>query len=78
MGILKDIDYREILKEEASIVEQLFAIFANNIKMDDEGNVINEAYASKRAAQWIRLMCRNDSDNPIDNPTFEDWEIDLN
>jgi len=38
-SILKNIDYREMLKTEASLVEQAFAIYANNIEMDDQGKV---------------------------------------
>ncbi len=49
--ILKDIDYREILKTEASLVEQAFAIYANNIEMDNQGKVLNNSHAMKRAAQ---------------------------
>ena len=75
--LLKDIDYREDLKDEASLVEQAFAIFSNNIKMDEKGKVINLTYSMKRAAQWIRFVCRTESDNYEVQPEFEDWEVEL-
>ncbi len=39
--LLKGIDYREDLKEDASILEAVFAIFVNNIKMDENGTALN-------------------------------------
>ena len=75
--LLKNIDYREDLKDEASLVEQAFAIFSNNIKMDENGKVLNLAHSMKRASQWIRLVCREENDNFVVEPEFEDWEIKL-
>lgn len=75
--ILKDVDYREDLKQEASLVEQAFAIFANNIKMDEHGKVLNQTYAMKRAAQWIRFVCTAREDDYKVEPAFEDWEVEL-
>jgi hypothetical protein len=75
--ILKDIDYRELLKTEASLVEQAFAIYSNNIEMDANGKVLNEAHAMKRAAQWIRLVCRSEGEKYEVVPEFEDWETYL-
>ena len=75
--ILKNIDYREDLKEEASLVEQAYAIFANTIKMDENGKVLNQTHAMKRSAQWIRLVCREEGDDYQVEPEFEDWEIEL-
>ena len=75
--LLKNINYREDLKNEASLVEQAFAIFANNIKMDKSGKVLNFNHAMKRAAQWIRFVCREDNDNYQVEPEFENWEVEL-
>lgn len=75
-NILKDIDYREILKDEASLVEQAYAIFVNVIEMDQDGKVMNMEYSMKRAAQWIRLVCREGKDYQVE-PEFEDWETYL-
>ncbi|MEZ4853110.1 hypothetical protein [Flavobacterium sp.] len=76
-NILKGIDYREDLKEEASLVEQAFAIFTNTIKMDENGKVLNQIHAMKRAAQWIRFVCRSENDDYEVEPEFEDWETEL-
>ncbi len=75
--ILKGIDYREILKHEASLVEQAYAIYSNNIEMDGEGKVLNQAHAMKRAAQWIRFACRDSDEEYEVKPDFEDWEVEL-
>lgn len=75
--VLTGIDYREYLKNEASLVETVFAIYSNNIKMDEHGIVLNQSHAMTRAAQWISLVCRKEGgDYPV-IPEFEDWETDL-
>ncbi len=76
-GLLDGIDYREDLKYEASLVESVFAIYSNNIKMDENGKVLNHKHAMTRAAQWIRLVCRKDDDDYQVIPEFEDWETCL-
>ena len=73
-SILADIDYREDLKTEASLVEMVFAIYCNNIKMDKKGNVLNTTYAMKRAAQYIRQVCKGATDDYSVDPPFEEWE----
>lgn len=75
--LLKDIDYREKLKRQPSLVEQAFAIYANNIEMDANGKVLNQTHAMRRAAQWIRLVCRKEGENYQVTPEFEDWETFL-
>lgn len=75
--LLNDIDYREDLKTEASLVETAFAIYTNNIKMDKNGKVLNQTHSMKRAAQWIRLVCRNKDEEYKVEPKFEDWETYL-
>ena len=43
--LLDDIDYiGEILKEESSFAEQAFAIFMNNLELDEDGSVRNYAH----------------------------------
>jgi hypothetical protein len=73
-GILKDIDYRSLLVTEASLVEMAFAIYANNIEFNEEGTVINQTHAMKRAAQYIRSVC---DPSYIVAPKFEDWEVEI-
>lgn len=75
--LLKNINYREDLKNEASLVEQVFAIFINNIKMDESGKVLNLTYSMRRAAQLIRFVCIDENDNYQVEPEFEDWEEEL-
>ena len=75
--LLKNINYRENLKNEASLVEQVFAIFMNNIKMDESGKVLNLTYSMRRAAQSIRFICRDENDSYQVEPEFEDWEEEL-
>lgn len=76
-SILKDIDYREKLKEEASLVEITYAIFSNTIQMGENGKVLNFTHAMKRSAQWIRLVCREEGEDYKVEPKFEDWETAL-
>jgi hypothetical protein len=75
--LLKGIDYREDLKDEASNVEMIFAIYSNNIKMDENGRVLNHIHSMTRAAQWIRMVCRKEGDDYEVKPEFEDWETTL-
>lgn len=75
--LLKDIDYRERFKNEGSLVEKTFAIFSNNIKMDEDGKVLNLQHSMKRASQWIREFCKEKNDTYEVKPEFEDWEIEL-
>ena len=73
--LLKDIDYTgEILRNESSFAERAFAIFMNNLEIDDEGNVLNYKYCENRAAQSIREYFDNTYSV---EPPFEDWEIEL-
>jgi len=72
--ILKDIDYREDLKNEASMVEETYSIYINNLKFDKNGKVLNNIHSMKRAAQFIRSVC---DVNYIVEPDFEQWEIEL-
>jgi hypothetical protein len=72
--ILKDIDYRSILADEGSLMEQAFAIYGNVIELDEHGKVTNNAYAMTRAIKWIRVVC--DPDYIVESP-FQDWELKL-
>lgn len=72
--LLKVIDYIEELKEESSFAEQAFAIFMNNLEVDEDGNVLNYKYCENRAAQYIRRYF--DSSYTVE-PPFENWEIEL-
>ena len=65
--LLEGIDYISVFREEPSLLEMTYAIFANNIEMDENGTVLNAKYAEQRAAQYIREYC--DSDYKA-NPSF--------
>ena len=72
--LLDGIDYISVFREEPSLLETAYAIFANNIEMDGNGVVTNAKYAEMRAAQYIREYC--DPGYAPDKP-LEDWEVEL-
>ncbi len=73
--LLEGIDYTgEVLKEESSFAEQAFAIFINNLEIDEEGNVLNYKHCENRAAQYIREYFDK---NYKAEPPFEFWEMEL-
>jgi hypothetical protein len=63
-----------IIFDEPGAFEQAFAIFANVVEMDENGNLLNSKYAEKRAAQYLRSYL--DPSYKVD-PPFEDWEVNL-
>ncbi|WP_420287303.1 DUF7677 family protein [Flavobacterium psychrophilum] len=71
---LKGIDYLSLYGEEPSAIEQAFAIYANVIELDENGNVLNAKYAEKRATDYIKQYC---DPNFILEPEYEDWETNL-
>jgi len=71
---LTGIDYLSLYGEEPSAIEQAFAIYANVIELDDNGEVLNAKYAEKRATDCLRSYC--DPNFQVD-PPYEDWEIAL-
>lgn len=71
---LKGVDYLSLFGEEPSAIEQAFAIFANVIELDENGNVLNAKYAEKRAVAYIRSYCEPSFKV---EPPYEDWEIEL-
>ena len=54
---LKGVNYLKLFGEEPSAIEQAFAIFANVIELDENGEVLNAKYAEKRAVDYIRSYC---------------------
>lgn len=71
--LLEGIDYISVFKEEPSLLEGAYAVFANNIEMDDEGTVLNAKYA-ELGAQYIRLYC---DPNYVPAPDLDDHECVL-
>ncbi|MGC5704455.1 hypothetical protein J4P02_30060 [Pseudomonas sp. NFXW11] len=72
--LLEGIDYRSGLGDEPSMLEMVYAIFANVLEFDEQGVPLNAKYAEYRAAQYIRSYC--DSGYVV-LPKFEDWEMEL-
>jgi hypothetical protein len=72
--LLKGVNYISLYGTHPSVIEQAFAIFANNIEMSDDGEVLNVEHAEKRATGYIRSFLDN---NYVVNPKFEDWEVEL-
>lgn len=71
---LQGVDYLSLFGDEPSAIEQAFAIYANVIELDSEGNVLNAKHAEKRATDYIKSYC--DSSFEV-TPPYEDWEIEL-
>ena len=72
--LLEGINYLELYGEEPSAIEQAFAIFANVIELDENGEVLNSRYAQKRATDYIRSYC--DPAFEVE-PPYQDWELEL-
>ncbi len=78
-GITKliEVSYLEKMNETPSNVEMMYSVFANNIEMDIEGNIINFDHSVKRAAQFLASCLFDVESKYIVEPPFEDWEIEL-
>lgn len=72
--MLEDIEYLNLYGEDPSAIEMAFAIFANVLEMNSEGEVLNFTYAQKRATDYIKSYC--DSSFKV-IPPFEAWEQEL-
>jgi hypothetical protein len=73
LPLLKGIDYSCIFREPSAL-EAALAIFANVLRFDEHGRVLNAKRAEFRAAQCIRRYV--DRTYVVD-PPFEDWETRL-
>lgn len=74
LDVLGGIDYRPRLMEYGSTLEQVFAVYTNVLRVDENGEVVNDGGAQYRAAQCIRTYC--DPDYKVE-PPFEAWETEL-
>lgn len=72
--ILKNINYFDEFKESPSLLESVYAVFINNLELDENGNVLNEKYAEQRAAQYIKQYCVKDYHA---EPAFSFDEVEL-
>ena len=71
---LKGIDYLPLYGNEPSAIEQVFAIYANVIELDNTGKVLNAKFAKKRVTDYLRAYC--DPSFKVE-PPFQDWEVQL-
>ena len=71
---LEGIDYLRLYGNEPSAIEKAYAIYANVIEIDENGEVLNAKYAEKRATEYIRSYF--DSNYEV-KPPFEEWETEL-
>ncbi|WP_205304624.1 DUF7677 family protein [Nonomuraea montanisoli] len=74
VDLLDGVDYRPALFQFGSPLEQVFAIYCNVLQVDANGEVLNEADAQYRVAQWIRAYC--DQSYQVE-PPFQAWETEL-
>ena len=74
MDTLEGIDYLSLYGEEPSAIEKVFAIYANVIELDQNGEVLNAKYAEKRATDYLRSYC---DPSFVVEPPYEDWETEL-
>jgi hypothetical protein len=51
--MLEGINYWDAVAESPSQLEICFAIFANVLELDDQGDPVNDKYAERRAATWL-------------------------
>ena len=72
--LLDGIEYRQAMLESPSLMEEAYAIFANVIEFNEDGQPVNAKYAEYRAAQCIRRWC--DPSYAV-IPPFEGWETEL-
>ena len=72
--MLEGIDYLSLYGNEPSAIEQAYAIFANVLELDENGNVLNAQHAQERATDYLRSYC--DPTFKV-NPPYEDWELTL-
>lgn len=71
---LKGVDYLPLYGKEPSVIEQVYAIFANVLELDEKGVVLNAHYAQRRATDYLRQYC--DPTFRVD-PPYESWEVQL-
>src|SRR5258706_15626118 len=73
--MLDGIDYWDDLKDSPSQMETCFAIFANVLELDGQGEPLNEKYAERRAAAFLYQYCTGVL--PALELELEPWECQL-
>lgn len=72
--MLKGVNYLELYGSEPSAIERAYAIFANVLEVDEDGQVLNFTHAQRRATDYLKSYC--DSSYKV-VPPLEDWEMEL-
>jgi hypothetical protein len=72
--MLEGVEYLDLYGSDPSAIEMTFAIFANVIELDGDGNVLNFTYAQKRATDYLKSYCNSSFEV---SPPYEDWEMEL-
>lgn len=72
--MLEGVDYLSLYGNDPSAIEQAYAIFANVIELDENGQVLNFTHAQKRATDYIKSWF--DPSFEVE-PPFEEWETAL-
>ncbi|GAA2744329.1 MULTISPECIES: DUF7677 family protein [Kitasatospora] len=75
LPVPEGIDFWEELGESPSQAETCFAIFANVLELDEQGEPVNEKHAGRRAATWLYKYCTGSL--PPGEPDLEPWECEL-
>jgi hypothetical protein len=70
--MLEGINYWGAVTESPSQLEICFAIFANVLELDDQGDLVNEKHAERRAATWLYRYCTGEL--PPGEADLEPWE----
>lgn len=73
--LLEGVNYWDELRDSPSQMETLFAVFVNNLRLDEHGEPINEKYAERRAASELYRYCTGQE--PPGEPPLEEWEAEL-
>ncbi len=73
--MLEGIDYSDELKDSPSQMETCFAIFANVLELNDQGDPINEKYAQRRGATFLYQYCTGKL--PPGEADLEFWEVEF-
>ncbi len=71
---LEGVEYLSLYGKEPSAIEQVFAIYANVLELNEQGQIINAKYAEKRATDYLRQYC--DRNFKVE-PPYEEWEVAL-
>ena len=65
----------DAVEESLCQLEICFAIFANVLELDDQGDPVNEKHAERRAATWLYRYCTGEL--PPGEADLEPWECAL-